>query len=89
MNGRRCFLFGCAAAAALLMAAPDTAFAYGGPGSIVSGVGAFFAVLAAIIASLFGFVWFPVKRLFRWMRGDARRNKAGHGHEAPADTPDT
>jgi len=73
----------------LLMAAPETALAYGGPGSIVSGVGALFAVVVAIIASLFGFVWFPVKRFFRWIRGSARRDEARHGHEAASDTPDT
>lgn len=49
---------------------PETALAYGGPGSIISGIGALLAVVAALFASLFGFVWFPLKRLIRKMRGD-------------------
>lgn len=43
---------------------PETAYGYGGPGSVISGIGAFLAAVAAIIASIFGFLWFPVKRLF-------------------------
>lgn len=53
---------------ALVLAAlisPAAAEAYGGPGSVISGVGALLAVVAAIGASLFGFVWFPLKRLLR------------------------
>lgn len=62
--------------AALLIAAsvaPEPAFAYGGPGSVVSGIGALLAALAAIGAAIFGFVWFPLKRIYRKMRrkGDA------------------
>lgn len=49
---------------------PDSAFAYGGPGSIMSGLGALLAAIAALLASLFGFVWFPIKRLLRKMRED-------------------
>lgn len=56
--------------ALLLVVMPETALAYGGPGSIISGIGALLAVVAALFASLFGFVWFPLKRLIRKMRGD-------------------
>lgn len=52
------FVLGC-----LLLPAP--LLAYGGPGSIVSGVGAFLALLAAIGAALFGFFWYPIKRLLK------------------------
>lgn len=45
--------------------APDAAFAYGGPGSVISGIGAFLAAAAAILATLFGFIWFPLKRLYK------------------------
>lgn len=38
---------------------------YGGPGSIVTGVGAFLAAVVAVGAALVGFVWYPVKRLIR------------------------
>lgn len=46
---------------------PDFARAYGGPGSVVSGIGALLAVLAAIGAAIFGFLWFPLKRLVKRM----------------------
>jgi preprotein translocase subunit SecG len=44
---------------------PETALAYGGPGSVISGIGAFLAAVAAILATLFGFIWFPLKRLYK------------------------
>lgn len=46
---------------------PGAALGYGGPGSVISGIGAFLAALAALVASLFGFIWFPLKRLYRKM----------------------
>ena len=44
---------------------PEAALAYGGPGSVISGIGAFLAAVAALLATLFGFIWFPVKRLYK------------------------
>lgn len=55
----------CAGTAAL----PEAAHAYGGPGSVVSGIGALLAAIAAIAAAIFGFLWFPLKRLIRKFRG--------------------
>ncbi len=49
----------------MFLAVPTSAEAYLGPGGVVSGVGALLALCAAIVASLFGFVWFPLKRLLR------------------------
>lgn len=43
--------------------------AYGGPGSIITGIGAFLAVLAALVAAIFGFLWYPLKKLIRAIRG--------------------
>jgi sterol desaturase/sphingolipid hydroxylase (fatty acid hydroxylase superfamily) len=43
---------------------PEMVFAYGGPGSVISGIGAFLAAVAALVASLFSFIWFPLKRLY-------------------------
>jgi hypothetical protein len=54
----------------VLVLSPDAASAYGGPGSVLSGIGTVLAVLAAVVASLFGFVWFPLKRLVRSLRGN-------------------
>ncbi len=44
------------------------AFAYFGPGGAASGLGAAVALVVAIIAAVFGFVWYPVKRLIRSFR---------------------
>jgi hypothetical protein len=54
-----------------LLVIPDTALAYGGPGSVISGIGAFLAAVAALLATLFGFIWFPLKRLYKsWAQED-------------------
>lgn len=50
--------------------APEVTYAYGGPGSVISGIGTFLALLAALVASLFGFVWFPLKRLYKRVTSD-------------------
>ena len=39
--------------------------AYIGPGAGLSAIGALLAVLAAILAAIVGFVWYPIKRLLR------------------------
>lgn len=44
---------------------PTAILAYGGPGSVISGIGAFLAAVAALLATLFGFIWFPLKRLYK------------------------
>ena len=49
---------------------PEAAHAYGGPGSVISGIGAFLALLGALLASLLGFIWFPLKRLYKKMSGE-------------------
>ncbi|MCS4136406.1 hypothetical protein [Salinibacter ruber] len=51
--------------ATAILLIPGVALAYGGPGSVISGIGAFLAAVAALLASLFGFIWFPLKRLYR------------------------
>ena len=51
--------------AAVAVLVPEAALAYGGPGSVISGIGAFLAAVAALLATLFGFIWFPLKRLYK------------------------
>jgi ABC-type uncharacterized transport system permease subunit len=47
------------------------AMAYIGPGAGLSAIGAFIAIVAAIIAALFGFLWYPIKRLIRkWKKSN-------------------
>ena len=53
----------------VLLLLPAAGLAYGGPGSVVSGIGALLAAVAAVGAALFGFLWFPLKRLYRSARG--------------------
>lgn len=38
-------------------------FAYIGPGSGLSGLGAILAFIAGIFITIFGFLWYPIKRL--------------------------
>ena len=51
--------------ALVVAAGPEAVHAYGGPGSVISGIGAFLAAVAALLAALFGFIWFPLKRLYK------------------------
>ncbi len=44
---------------------PKSAVAYIGPGTGLSAIGAFVAVVAGITVALFGFLWYPIKRLLR------------------------
>ncbi|MFB6098678.1 MAG: hypothetical protein ABEK84_06130 [Salinibacter sp.] len=61
------FVLSVAALALVACVLPEAAHAYGGPGSVISGIGAFLAAVAALLASLFGFIWFPLKRLYKKM----------------------
>jgi len=55
----------------VLCVSPDAAFAYGGPGSVISGIGTLLAAIAAVLAALFGFIWFPLKRLYAKLTEDS------------------
>ena len=47
---------------------PSSALAYIGPGAGLSAIGTFLAVIGAAILLIVGFVWYPVKRLLRWLK---------------------
>ena len=49
---------------ALSLTIPGTALAYIGPGSGLTAIGSFLALIAALAVAIFGFVWFPLKRMF-------------------------
>lgn len=54
--------------------------AYIGPGAGLSAIGAFLALVAAVVVAIFGFVWYPVKRLFRALgRGEREAEEEGQG----------
>ncbi|NEQ72177.1 MAG: hypothetical protein F6K24_29890 [Okeania sp. SIO2D1] len=49
----------------IILIISQPAMAYVGPGAGLAAIGAFFALLAGILAALFGFLWYPIKRLLR------------------------
>jgi len=61
----------------VLFATPDVAYAYGGPGSVISGIGTLLAAVAAVFAALFGFIWFPLKRLYQKLTEDSEEEAEG------------
>lgn len=63
----------------LVFLLPQPVLAYIGPGTGLSAIGVFLAVVAGIIVALFGFVWFPIKRLLR--KKKARDRRQGRGGE--------
>lgn len=52
---------------------PATSHAYIGPGAGLSAIGALIAVVAAVALAIFGFVWYPIKRLIRKRRQENRQ----------------
>ncbi len=42
---------------------PQAALAYIGPGTGLSAIGAFLALVAGVIVTFLGFLWYPIKRL--------------------------
>ena len=42
---------------------PQTLFAYIGPGTGLSAIGSFLALLVGIVIAILGFIWYPIKRL--------------------------
>jgi hypothetical protein len=55
---------------------PSAALAYVGPGLGLSAIGSFLALVGALFLGLLGFVWYPVKRLIRLVKGRARPTDA-------------
>ncbi|KPJ83804.1 MAG: hypothetical protein AMS19_03060 [Gemmatimonas sp. SG8_23] len=56
--GLRSFLLACG-----LLLIPDPVFAYVGPGAGLTAIGAALALVGGILLGVFGFVWYPIKRL--------------------------
>ncbi len=54
---------------------PQSAMAYIGPGTGLSVIGAFLAAITAIIAALFGFLWYPIKRLLRAKKAKSKKQE--------------
>ena len=62
--------------ALLLVAAPDRAAGYVGPGVGLAAIGAALAVVGGIFLGVAGFVWYPFKRAARFL---ARLFRSGSG----------
>ena len=55
---------------------PRPAMAYVGPGTGMSAVGVFLAVAMGAVIALFGFIWYPFKRLLRaWKKWLAAKKR--------------
>lgn len=62
----------------LLVIFIQPAMAYVGPGTGIAAVGAFIAIAVGVIAAIFGFLWFPIKRMLRKRKqAEAEKAKAG------------
>ncbi len=55
----------CAASFVAWAAMAGAASAYIGPGAGLSAIGSFLALIAAVFIGVFGFVWYPVKRMLK------------------------
>lgn len=64
---------------------PSTAHAYLGPGGVITAVGAMLALLVAIVASIAGFLWYPLKRFLLWFRG-IRSSRGVEAATGPVDS---
>lgn len=75
MRGK-CVLGGLVLWSACLLS--STAHAYIGPGAGISAVGTLLALVGVVVLSVLGFVWYPLKRLIRGLRG-GRKGQADIG----------
>jgi hypothetical protein len=55
------------------------AAAYIGPGAGLSAIGAVLAIIAAVIVAIFGFLWYPIRRLMRNMRKNKPKDTGQDG----------
>lgn len=53
------------------LAVSSAAHAYIGPGAGISAIGSLLALVAAVLLAIVGFVWYPLKRLYRRFRKPA------------------
>ena len=49
----------------LVIFVQQPAMAYVGPGTGIAALGALLAIVVGVIAALFGFLWFPMKRFMK------------------------
>ena len=52
----------------LVIFVQQPALAYVGPGTGIAALGALLAIIVGVVAALFGFLWYPAKRLLKQRR---------------------
>jgi hypothetical protein len=57
----------------LTLTLPLPAFAYLGPGGGITAIGALIALVLAVLYTFFGFIWFPLKRLYKKISGKQQK----------------
>jgi hypothetical protein len=80
MKKRVWILFSFSLSAISIVLFSSTSHAYIGPGAGLSAIGAFLALIAAVAVAIFGFIWYPLKRMFRKRKQETlNKNDASDG----------
>ena len=58
----------------LVIFVQQPAMAYVGPGTGIAALGAMLAIIAGVIVALFGFLWFPIKRIMNQRKQAASKD---------------
>lgn len=72
-RGRLNFILSLVAVLTCVISTP--AAAYLGPGAGLSAIGSLLALVLAVVVAIFGFLWYPVKRLMKKRRSNDRRGE--------------
>ncbi|MGF1542081.1 MAG: hypothetical protein ACFCU5_16830 [Pleurocapsa sp.] len=59
----------------LVLLVQQPAMAYVGPGTGIAALGALLAIIVGVIAALFGFLWYPMKRFLKKRQQSANEAK--------------
>jgi hypothetical protein len=57
-----------------ILALPEAAFAYVGPGAGLSFIGTLVVSIGALLLAVVGFIWYPLKRLLRGRNASSRES---------------
>lgn len=60
----------------LVIFVQQPAMAYVGPGTGIAALGALLAIIVGVVAALFGFLWYPMKRLLKKRKQGAASQEA-------------
>lgn len=61
----------------LLLAAPQVAVAYIGPGAGIAAIGTVIALIGGILLAIVAFIWYPIKRLLAKIKKKKMIEKEG------------